>query len=273
MLSGSSRCRTTSRLAVAAVVCAVAATHPLRADEVEISLGSGRVTLIATDALLTDVLDAWSHAGQTRFVGADRLDNQPVTLHLIDVEEAAALRLLLRSLPGYIAAPRPMPVPEASTYDRVLLLPVRQPLGLESAPTAGASGALADLPGSDASPAPLSPEDLQRLLDAVSGRQPPAGLPEVGTGDASHWRGVPGHRRTAPRYDRRTDGVIAGSVNLRQRRSCCQRGLRDLPGRFVGHRVERRARAVRSPRSGEGPERHRRRASSFSATSPVPDRP
>ena len=46
------------------------------------------MTLIATEAPLTDVLDAWSRAGKTRFVGADSLDGQPVTLYLVDVAEA-----------------------------------------------------------------------------------------------------------------------------------------------------------------------------------------
>lgn len=179
-----------SRLAVAVLMGAIAATQPLRADGVEISLGDGRVTLVATDAPLTDVLAAWSRVGRTRFVGVDRLDNRPVTLYLVDAVEADALRLLLRSVPGYVAAPRPATVPGASAYDRVLLLTARRPPGL-AAPSAGVPGALADSTGVAPGPAPLPPADLQRLLDAVSGRQPATGLPETDSGPPAVGAGFP----------------------------------------------------------------------------------
>ena len=92
------------------------------ADELQFTIGEGRVTLIASDALLGDVLAEWERAGNTRFVDAGDLDEVPVSLHLVDVPEAEALRLLLRPAAGYLAARRAPLTPGASVYDRVKIL-------------------------------------------------------------------------------------------------------------------------------------------------------
>ena len=73
------------------------------------SIGEGRVTLVTSGAPLGDVLAAWERAGSTRFVDAGELDQVPVSLHLVDVPEAEALRLLLRPAAGYLAVPRARP--------------------------------------------------------------------------------------------------------------------------------------------------------------------
>ena len=80
------------------------------------------MTLTAADAPLSDILAAWAEVGDTHFVDADKLTGPPVTLQLVDVPEADALRTLLRSATGYLAAPRPAGAPGASTFDRVVVL-------------------------------------------------------------------------------------------------------------------------------------------------------
>lgn len=113
-----------------AVVGAAIAMSPAGsgADELRLAIAEGRVTLIARAAPLGDVLAAWERAGGTRFVDAGGLDTVPVSLHLVDVPEAEALRLLLRPAAGYLAVPRTPRtprVPGASSYDRVKVLAVR----------------------------------------------------------------------------------------------------------------------------------------------------
>ena len=88
-------------------------------EELRIAIGGGRVTLIADDAALGDVLAAWARAGRTRFTGAGPIEAARVSLHLVDVDEAQALRLLLRPAAGYVAAWRPRSAPGASRYERV----------------------------------------------------------------------------------------------------------------------------------------------------------
>jgi hypothetical protein len=45
-----------------------------------------------------------------------------MTLKFDDVPEDQALDIILRTLPGYMAAPRPALVPDASRYDRILIM-------------------------------------------------------------------------------------------------------------------------------------------------------
>ena len=69
-------------------------------------MDGGRVTLIATEARLVDVLAEWSRVGQTQFVGAESIGGELITLHLVDAAEAEAIHFLLGSAAGHVAAPR-----------------------------------------------------------------------------------------------------------------------------------------------------------------------
>lgn len=173
-----SRLRTAAG-AVFAVVLATAVAMPLvGAGEIRISMDAGRVTLIATDAPLADILDEWSRTGETRFLGAEAIGGELITLHLVDTVEAEALRLLLRSAAGYVAAPRRAGASGLSRYDRVTVLATRgtsAPAPIRSAsPIPGNGGGSAALPANDPigaatePPALVSMEELQRLLDAAA---------------------------------------------------------------------------------------------------------
>ena len=106
-------------LAGLAIAAAAAGGAPrASADELELAFGEGRVTLIATGVPLGDVLAEWARAGGTRFEGAAGLGGPAVSLHLEDVAELEALRLLLRPAAGFLAAPRLPRSPGASIYDR-----------------------------------------------------------------------------------------------------------------------------------------------------------
>ncbi len=112
---------------VAAVsIAASGAVRTAGAEELAFTIGGGRVTLIAADVPLRDVLDEWARAGGTRFVGVDAVGASPVSLRLEGVAEREALRLLLRPAAGYLAAPRAPAVPGASIYDRVKIRAARR---------------------------------------------------------------------------------------------------------------------------------------------------
>ena len=70
------------------------------AEELRIAIGGGRVTLIADDATLGDALAAWARAGGDAIRGGEPIEAVPVSLHLVDVDEAQALRWLLRPAAG-----------------------------------------------------------------------------------------------------------------------------------------------------------------------------
>ena len=176
------------------------------ADELRFTIGDGRVTLIARDAPLGDVLAEWRRAGDTRFVDAGELDEVPVSLHLVDVPEGEALRLLLRPAAGYLAVPRAATAPGASAYDRVKILaagsgsPAVRPVAAPRAGSAGAAspagasgagrpeGGLGDRPPPPELSEEAQIERLQRLLHprgsggesaAATGTQPSAPVPLI----------------------------------------------------------------------------------------------
>lgn len=91
--------------------------------DVQLSIANGRVTLVAKDATVRQILAEWARVGQTRIVNADRVGGGPVTLELHGVPEAQALDTILRSVSGYMAAPRQAPIANASVFDRIIVMP------------------------------------------------------------------------------------------------------------------------------------------------------
>jgi hypothetical protein len=91
--------------------------------DVHLSIQSGRVTLVAKDATLGQILAEWERVGQTKIVNGDRVPGGPVTIELSDVTEEHALSVLLRTISGYVAAPREVEIPNASRFDRIVVMP------------------------------------------------------------------------------------------------------------------------------------------------------
>ena len=112
----------------AAGLLAVALTAPVAgASELELSMSNGRVTIRAQDVLITDILAEWGRVGNTAIIDANELAAETVTLELVDVPEAKALRTLLRRASGYMAAPRAAMSDGASRFDRILILVSSKP--------------------------------------------------------------------------------------------------------------------------------------------------
>ncbi len=107
-------------LVAAAVMCAAV---PATAQQLKLAMANGRVTLVAQDVPLRQILAEWARVGDTRIVNADKLAGPPISLQLVDYPEGQALDILLREVAGYMAAPRPANQPGASLYDRVMILP------------------------------------------------------------------------------------------------------------------------------------------------------
>src|SRR4051812_26389732 len=106
---------------------AVGLASPAWAGELKLTMNDGRITLIADDVPLRQILQEWARIGQTRIVNGDKLSGPSMTLQLIDVSEKDALDILLRSASGYIAAPRAIPVANAAAYDRITIMPTSRP--------------------------------------------------------------------------------------------------------------------------------------------------
>ena len=102
-----------------AVVAALAA--PASAGELKLTMQDGRVTIVADNVPLRQILQEWARVGQTQIVNAEKLSNQAVTLQLVNATEREALDVLLRSANGYIAAPRATAMAGAAAFDRITI--------------------------------------------------------------------------------------------------------------------------------------------------------
>jgi hypothetical protein len=91
--------------------------------QVQLSIRDGRVSLTATNATVRQILMEWARVGQTKIVNVERIQGGPLTLQLEGTPESEALDLLLKSVTGYVAAPRAVGVSTLSRYDRILVLP------------------------------------------------------------------------------------------------------------------------------------------------------
>jgi hypothetical protein len=109
-------------VAVAGLVVMGAAS--IASADVQLAIQNGRVTLVAKDATVRQILVEWARVGQTKIVNVERIPGGPLTLELRDVSEQQALRVLLRSVGGYVTAPRVTMIAGASVYDRIVVMPV-----------------------------------------------------------------------------------------------------------------------------------------------------
>jgi len=104
----------------AAIVLLSAATA---SADVQLTMQNGRVTIVAKDASVRQILTEWARVGHTKIVNVERIPGGPVTLELRNVTEAQALEVLLRTLSGYITAPRAVEAANLSQFDRIIVMP------------------------------------------------------------------------------------------------------------------------------------------------------
>lgn len=106
-------------LLVAALSFLVAA--PVGAQQLKVSFDNGLVSVEANAVPVRQILNEWAKQGGTKVVGVERVTGAPLTITLIDVPESKALEVILRSVAGYMAAPRAAGT-GASVYDRILVM-------------------------------------------------------------------------------------------------------------------------------------------------------
>jgi hypothetical protein len=120
---------TLKRIVVVAAALMTSAL-PMRAQGVrklDISFNAGKVTIVAENVTLAEILGEWSRKGGSKIVNAERLPGTPVMFtEFKDQPEADVLRTLLREAPGYGAAMRATPPAGASAVQTVFILAVRR---------------------------------------------------------------------------------------------------------------------------------------------------
>ena len=94
--------------------------------DVQLTMQNGRVSVVAKDATVRQILTEWARVGHTKIVNVERIPGGPMTIELHNVTESQALEVLLRAMSGYIAAPRPIEAANAanlSRFDRIIVMP------------------------------------------------------------------------------------------------------------------------------------------------------
>jgi hypothetical protein len=110
-------------------ICAVAFTAgtAVRADagdDVRVSFANGRVTILAENATLLEILREWSRIGGSTFVNAEKMPStERLTLRLENETETRALDVLLRSAAAYMAGGRKPHMTGPSMIGNVLIMP------------------------------------------------------------------------------------------------------------------------------------------------------
>lgn len=107
---------------------------PIRAAGLKLSIHDGTVTLDAQDVTLRQILTEWARLGKTRIVNLEGVTSGPITLKLDNVPERVALDIILRSMPGYMAAPRAVYTADASIYDRILIMTTTSAVAVAARP-------------------------------------------------------------------------------------------------------------------------------------------
>ena len=112
------------RIPVAIVTALVLWAAPASAQQnVSLRFHDGLVTLSTRNAPLRAILTEWARLGGATIVNGDRVTGGPLTLELSAVPERQALDTLLRTVAGYMLAPRPADAPGPAVFNRIMILP------------------------------------------------------------------------------------------------------------------------------------------------------
>jgi hypothetical protein len=144
-------------------VLAVIVTASTASADVHLTIRGGRVTLIARDATVRQILAEWERVGQTKVINADRIAGGPLNLELTNVPEQQALDVLLRSVSGVVLAPRAGTIDNLSAFERIIVMPP----SIAPQPLNNTAPAIAQ--------APFQPQ--QRLADEEQDDRPNRGGP------------------------------------------------------------------------------------------------
>lgn len=152
---------------VASLIISALGTSTLASADVVVTLADGHATVSAKNATIREILAEWARVGQTRIINAERVGGAPLTIELTNLPELQALEIILRTVSGYVAAPRAELVPNAAQYDRIYLLATSTPAAAPPRPAAAATAPPAF------QPPPAAPDD--QAVEDENGR--PGGQP------------------------------------------------------------------------------------------------
>ena len=267
--------KTVLRCALATALAA-SVSAPAVAGELRLTMANGRVTLVAHDVTVRQILAEWARVGQARIVNGEKLTGGPVTIELTDVPEARALDTVLRSAAGYVMAPRTPGAPGTSQYDRIMILATSRapatPAGSPPADRRGADGCRRPRhragrpcrPGPQVVPSPSWPVRIAGIAGSRSARRwLVASMGSPVRCRMCRWHALRSRRPGSTRGSRRCGAATSTGSRMRRptairgaaatrsgiRRSSTSRRWMPLPGRCSACTISRRSAArARVPR-------------------------
>jgi len=116
----------TRLVVVAALLSFAPAAMAQDARKLEISFNDGRVTLVASNVTLREIMTEWARKGGSRITNAEKLTGTAAfPMEFRNEPEAVVLRTLLRDVPGYGASMRIAPAAGASVIEAVFIQATR----------------------------------------------------------------------------------------------------------------------------------------------------
>lgn len=189
---------------------------PAGAGDLKLEFRDGRVTLLARDVSVRQILAEWAKVGGTQIVNLERVSGVPVTLQLEGVSERQALEAILRSVAGYVAAPRRPEHPGRSIYDRILVLAVSTPPAVSARPASSPPAfpppreVTAPLPPGPLFPTPV--DDVDADADDDANLTPRPGVLTPGMPVAPISPATPGAAQPVPRSPATPGGTSVPGV-------------------------------------------------------------
>jgi hypothetical protein len=102
--------------------------------------GDAGVTIVAKSVPLRSIVQEWARLGDVRLINLRNVPMLPVTVELREMPEAAALKVLLRSLPGYFLQQRGQASAGSSAFDKLVVMEPPSQSSLAHAIPAGLAG-------------------------------------------------------------------------------------------------------------------------------------
>ena len=161
------------------------------ARKLELSFSQGTVNLVAENVTVSDILAEWTKRGGTTFVNGEKVTGSTVNLQFQGETETHVIEALLRSVAGYIVAPRG---PQSVGASSVLVVHITPTSKGSTAPFAGAPPQFSPMTTPDDEISPVVPIGAPLPNRPPQGMQPPGGAqvpgPSPNMGQTSATPGV-----------------------------------------------------------------------------------
>ena len=107
------------------------------------------MTVLADSVSLRTIIQEWARVGGVRLVDPQHVSLTPVSVDLRNLPEGAALKVLLRTVPGYLLQQRSVESGGPSAFEKLVVMAPARSAGVALSATTGPGGSTALSGGSE----------------------------------------------------------------------------------------------------------------------------